>query len=52
MRKRKKTTLQEETLHSFNRLPEASLVSVRGGDGTEPSPDDDNEMRGHLIEIG
>lgn len=52
MRKTKKTTWQEETLQTLNRLPEDSLIGIRGGDGTEPSPDDDNDIRAHIIETG
>ncbi len=52
MRKRQKTALQEETMPTLDSLPQASLAGVRGGDGTEPSPDEDNDIRAHIIETG
>ncbi len=52
MKKRSKSTLQEETVQTVDSLSQDSLAGVRGGDGNEPSPDDDNDMRGHLIETG
>ncbi len=52
MRKRTKTSWQEKTVQTLDGLSHDSLAGVRGGDGEEPSPDEDNDMRGHLIEIG
>lgn len=52
MRKSKKITLQEETMQPLNRLSQASLADIRGGDGNEPSPDDDNDARAQIIEVG
>ena len=52
MRKKMKTEFQKDKAQLLDELSQPSLAGVRGGDTTEPSPEDDNDMRGHIIEIG
>lgn len=51
MKKQLMTERQNEAMMTLTGLPQASLADVRGGSG-EPNPDQDNEARAQIIEVG